>query len=127
MFAIKERQERYLALLKGRKHRAKLLDGLNHDFAYDPSKATRLPAMFREIEPLTSFLAAQYVSPTCYLMADSNDLDGKELRIDVAVTELLNNHFGALMICPPKPIALYKEEDPSDLILLANEPFNFHY
>jgi hypothetical protein len=39
----------------------------------------------------------------------------------------LNNHFGALMICPPKPIALYKEEDPSDLILLANEPFNFHY
>jgi len=127
MFATKDRQERYLALLKGRKHRSKFLDLLNHDFAYDRAKATILPAAYKEPEPLISLLAANYVNPTCHLIADSNEFDGKELRIEFAVSEFLNNCFGALMICPPKPIVLYKDEDPGDLILLANDVFKINY
>lgn len=119
-FIVAEKQERYLSLLKGRKHRAKFLDELNHNLAYDKSKATILEEKYKDPENLLSLLASMYVEPACHLVADSNSLDGQSLRIELAVPELLNNHFGALIICPPKPVVIYKEEDIGNLILLVD-------
>src|SRR5262252_4558876 len=110
-FVVNDRKERYLEFLKGRKRRAEFLDELNHKLQYDRSKATVLPAQYREPKALISFLNSFYVEPTCHLIADSTALDGKEIRTTLAVPELLNNYCGAVMICPPKPIVIYKEED----------------
>lgn len=120
-FIVADKQERYLSFLKGRKHRAKFLDELNHNLAYDKTKARILEEKYKEPENLLSLLASMYVDATCHLVADSSNLDGTKLRIELAVPELLNNHFGALMICPPKPVVIYKEEDIGDLILLVDE------
>ena len=119
-FIVADKQERYLSLLKGRKRRAKFLDELNHNLAYDKTKARILEEKYKEPENLLSLLASMQLGATCYLVADSNSVDRKELTIELAVPELLNNHFGALMICPPKPVVLYKEEDIGDLIPLAD-------
>ena len=120
-FIVADKQERYLCLLKGRKHRAKFLDELNHNLAYDKTKATILEEKYKEAQHLLSLLASMYVDATCHLVADSNDLDGRSLRNELAAPELLNNHFGALIICSPKPIVIYKEEDIGDLILLVDK------
>ena len=120
-FIVADRQERYLSLLKGRKRRGKFLDELNHNLAYDKTKARILEEKYKEPQNLLSLLASMYVEATCHLIADSNSLDGKELRIELAVPGFLNNYFGALMICPPKPVVLYKEEDIGDLILLTDD------
>jgi hypothetical protein len=63
-------------------------------------------------------LRHRYVNGTCYLIADGNHLDGSELRLEVGVEELIGNHWGAILICPPKPIALYKPEDIGEWLLL---------
>lgn len=118
-FVVSSRQERYLELLKGPKRRAKFLDELNHNLAYDKAKARVLPPQYKEPEALLSLLASMHVGATCYLLADGNELDGRELRVELAVPEFLFNHWGAVMICPPKPIAIYKEEDIGDLILMV--------
>lgn len=52
-------------------------------------------------------------------MADDSALDGTAMPLDRAVRELLNHPWGALIVCPPKPIAVYKAEDPGDLFLLT--------
>ena len=119
-FIVADKQERYLSLLKGRKRRAKFLDELNHNLAYDKTKSRILEAKYKQPKNLLSLLTSMHVAATCYLIADSNSFDGEELTIELAVPEFLNNHFGALMICPPKPVVVYKEEDIGDLILLAD-------
>src|SRR5262245_47354715 len=105
------KQDRYLFFLKGRKHRAKLLERMNHTLDFDRSKAAEIATSDRNRECLLRLLSHNHVHATCYFMADGNESDGRELRIERAVDEMLANHWGAVLICPPKPIALYKEED----------------
>ena len=50
--------------------------------------------MYKQPENLLSLLASMYVNETCHLVADSNSLDRQDLRTELAVPELLNNHFG---------------------------------
>ncbi|MBI3828808.1 MAG: hypothetical protein HY291_04785 [Planctomycetes bacterium] len=125
-YIVKSKRERYLAFLKGRKHRKKILERLNHSLDYDESKACLLDAPYRAVDSLISLLRRHYVADTCYLVADGNRFDGRELRLELAVPELLQNSWGALIICPLQgkqllgtPIAVYKEEDPGDVILLS--------
>ena len=114
----KPRQERYLAFLGDEKRRPKILNRLSHTLDYDERKATDLDKQQQTRDGLLALLRAENVTPPCYFMADSNDLDGSELHLETGVDELLFSHFGAVLICPPKPIALYKPEDVGILILL---------
>ena len=117
-YVIKPKQERYLTLLKGKKHRQKFLDQLNHKFDLDPRYATELAPAHQSVEGLHSLLRSRYVGSTCYLVADGNENDGREMQLSSGVSTLLGNHWGAILICPPKPIVVYKEEAPGRLVLL---------
>lgn len=118
-YIVEEKRDRYLAFLKGRKHRRKVLERLNHSLDYDDRLAQSLDNCYSFPDALIEFLLGRGVDHTnCYFMADGNPADGRAMRLDRAVPELLGNHWGGLIICPPKPIAVYKREDIGDLILL---------
>jgi hypothetical protein len=117
-YVVKAKQERYLGFLKSKKNRSKILDRLNHNLDYDESKARELAPEEHESEALIRLLRARGVDDTACLMADSSDDDGRFLPLDQAVPMLLDGPWGAVLICPPKPIALYKEEDIGRLFLL---------
>lgn len=119
-FVIESKRERYLTKLKGGKHRKEILNRLNHSLDYDPACATVLDNSLKYPSALLSFLLGHGVDPLdCHFMADGNPLDGNAMRLDRAVSELLDNHWGAIIICPPRPIAVYKQEDIGNLILLS--------
>jgi len=120
LYILPARRRRYLEFLKGRRHREKVLERLNHTLDFDPEKAVEVPGAGADEDGLYSLLASFHVEGTCHLMGDGNPLDGHELRIDRAVPELLRSHWGIVLICPPRPIALYKEESPGRLLLLAD-------
>ena len=118
-YIVAEKRDRYLTFLKGPKHRHKILERLNHSLEYDDRHATVLNATHSIPNALTEYLMGRGVDHTmCCLMADGNPADGRSMRLDRAVLELLGNHWGALIICPPTPIAVYKPEDIGDLVLL---------
>ena len=119
IFIRKEKQDRYLTFLKGPKHRQKILEQLNHSLDYEPSLAKQLPPAARDKQYLTEYLQSLFVADTFHFMADGNELDGQNLRLELAVTEFLDNCWGALLICPPKPIVIYKEEDIGQLLILS--------
>ena len=117
-YIVPEKRDRYLTKLKGPKHRAEILDRLNHTLDYRPETATRLSQHQRTSCVLLDLLRRHQVADTCYVVADSSSLDGRELTLERAFDELLGHPFGFVLICPPVPIALYKEEDIGDIFLL---------
>ena len=117
-YIVKSKRARYLSQLKNSKRRQKLLDRLNHALDHDEKYATELPPECQTDEALLRLLRQKNVRPTCYLIADANENDGQELRLEDAVSQLFGSQFGALIICPPKPIAIYKGEDIGRLVLL---------
>lgn len=119
LYIVPASRDRYLSFLKGRKHRKKLLDRLNHNLDIDQAVSVQIPASDRNAAALTDVLRRNHVSSTCFLMADGSAADGRELRVELAIDEFLNNHWGAVLICPPKPIVLYKEKDIGRLYLLG--------
>ncbi len=119
-YVVASKRDRYLSFLNGPKHRQKILDRLNHSLDYVQRFATTLESRFKTADALMQLLAGRGVDPNwCSIMADGNPSDGTSMRLDRAVPELLDNHWGAVIICPPKPIAVYKSEDIGDLILLG--------
>ena len=110
-------RERYLEMLKGRKRRQKLLDRLNHNPGFDFSKARDLGSI--DADGLAALLDSLHVEPTGHLMADGSELDGRELRIELAARELTRTPWGAVLICPPKPVAIYREESPGSFYLFS--------
>jgi hypothetical protein len=119
-YIVAEKRDRYLTFLKGPKHRRKILEQLNHSLDYDNRRARVLDGQFSSPDTLTEFLMGRGVDHmTCCLMADGNPADGRSMRLERAVLELLDNRWGALIICPPIPIAVYKPEGIGDLVLLG--------
>ncbi len=117
-FADKRRVDRYKALLKGPKHRKKFLDLLNHNFEYNHERIVELEKTISTSDQLLTFLKNKYVNTTCFLVADQNSKDGRELRLESGVEELIENYWGAILICPPKPIVIYKSEASSECTVL---------
>ncbi len=121
-YILPEKRDRYLIKLKGPKHRAEILDRLNHVLDYRPERATRLSAHQRTRTALLELLCHHRVANTRYVMADASSVDGRELRLELAVDELLGHSWGFMLICPPVPIAVYKQEDIGEMFLL--QPHN---
>jgi hypothetical protein len=122
-YIVAERRQRYLTFLKGRKHRQKILERLNHSLDYDKSKAQRLDASFGTVNAIIPLLRSYYaLEDSCHLMADGNPYDGGTFSLKFAVSELVSNRWGALIICPTpgSVIALYMKEDPGGFILLSD-------
>ena len=119
-YIVAEKRDRYLDFLKGSKHRRKVLERLNHSLDYDERHATPLDASYSSPDALIEYLLGRGVDHTnCYFIADGSSADGRSMRLDRAVPELLENHWGALIICPPIPIAVYKPEGNANLVLLS--------
>lgn len=119
LYVVGDKRERYLSFLKGRKHRKKVLERLNHNLDFNQAVATEIPGAERTAGALAELLRRNHVNSTCYLMADGCQADGRELRVELALAEFLSNFWGSVLICPPKPIALYKEEDIGSMYLLG--------
>ncbi len=114
----KRRRDRYPTFLTNEKRRRKILNRLCHSLDYDETRATLPEKHDQTFDRVLELVREQGVSSVCYLMAYSSDLDGSDFELETAVKELLFSSSGAVLICPPKPIALYKPEDIGILILL---------
>ena len=108
-FIDRTKRDRIHSLLKKRKTRKKFIDRLNHALDYDRSRAKQLDPALKNADALIEFLLQKEVDPEiCCLIADSSKNDGKTLTLAFTVGELLNNHWGAVIVCPPQPIELYE-------------------
>lgn len=117
-YIVLQKKDFYLTKLKGRKHRREILERLNHSLDYRQEAATTLSPQCRTSEAILDLLQHYRVADTCHIMAYGNSFDRREIRIEMAIDEMLGSVLGFIMICPPIPIAVYKAGDVGDLLLL---------
>ena len=109
---LEAKRSRYKKLLRDPEKRPKILDRLNHNADFDFAKANELSGQQAIPGNLIRTLSTHKVAAHCRLMSDEPDLDGRYLPWEEAAELTANADFGTIMICPPKPIVIYRAEAP---------------
>jgi hypothetical protein len=121
-FVSKRKRERYLGFLSNPKHRSKFLHDLNNGVDVEPSLAREVLHSDRSKAGLRRLLQSSGASGTVHLMALQHELDGCDAPLEDAIDLVLTSSWGVLLICPPRPVVLYKTEDPGTLLFLQPGP-----
>jgi len=114
-FVLKQKRSRYKTFLSNLRKRNKFLDRLNHNADFDFDKAI-------EIKPLVKILMKALedyrIEKYCWMISDHSEIDGQLLPISQAIELTVDATWGTIMICPPKPIAVFREEAPLENLYL---------
>lgn len=118
-FLLPERRARLLALLASPKRRRKLTAGLAHFAALDPRFATRIDPARQSSAAILALLRERGAPPTCFLLSESADLDGREMPLADALNAVVGRGMGTLISCLPGRLGYYEGEEPGEGYVLA--------
>jgi hypothetical protein len=114
-FILTEKRSRYKTLLSNPRKRNKILDRLNHNADLDFKKATEVKPY---VSTLMKALEGYVIDDYCWMISDHPDIDGRNLPTSEAIELTIDATWGTIMICPPKPIAVFREEAPLENLFL---------
>ena len=108
-FIVRERRERFLELLANPKRRKTATDSLAH--------ANRAWFDSRCITPvippksILDTLRAKGAGKQCWLISEAERLDGKEMELGEALSEVVGYGMGTIISCIPGKLAFVETED----------------
>lgn len=105
-FVSRNRQTRWLEALASPTKRAKFLDRLNHCRDFDDRFATELESN----ADVVAMLLALGAPPTCRVISDTQELDGREMPVVEAVSAAAESGWGTLICCLPGRLAFFYGE-----------------
>ena len=114
-FIVRRRKPRWLESLASKKKRRKFLDCLNHCRDFDERFCTHV----RTDDDAVELLARRGAPNECYLLSDSEFLDGVSLPMGKAVFETCTQRFGTVLIFIPSRLAYYIDECGERRIVLS--------
>ncbi|WIL19278.1 hypothetical protein [Geothrix sp.] len=117
-FITSEKQARWAQFLSSSKRRKEILDRLNHNLPYIPALGTEVPGNQDFPAELEKLLKAKGAGPTCHVIVDGLKIDGQELPLSEALTQICMHEFGAVLSCIPGRLAYYKPESPNRGVIL---------
>lgn len=117
-FVIASKRERFIGLLSDEKRRRKLIQALYHFRNFDPRFRVELPPRSHHPEAIRAALTARGAGPICYVLSTRRELDGRELALADALTNVVGAGEGSLLVCTPQ-LAFYEGESPGDRYILA--------
>lgn len=125
-FIIKERQERFLALVQNKKSRKKFRLLLAHNIEFSENKGeNRLIKKEEDNDEKIYQLLKKYGAPdACHIMCESSKYDDSEANLKEALNELFNSGFGYIISCIPGKLAYYQGEDTFNKLILLNQLSN---
>ena len=109
-FVTKSKRSRYKKFLRDSRKRDKILDRLNHNADFDFSQAIKLSGNAALPWQLVQKLQTYKVDAQCWLISDDSELDCKLLPLSQGAELTASAEWGTIMICPQKPIVVYRPE-----------------
>jgi hypothetical protein len=109
-FIAPRRRSRYLALLESKRGRLKLRKLLAHGGDLDERFLRHLPDSVRDPKEVFSWLTKLGAPKLCYLMSESEELDGKYLDLGEALVQVMHGECGSLVSCLTGRLAFYQGE-----------------
>ena len=114
-FVDRTRRARYLTLLEsGAKGRVKLRRALPHFSDLDERYVRPIPAGSQSPDTILQMLRDLGAPKTCYIMAESDDLDDREMPLELALDSVVASGMGALLSCIPGRLAYFEGESAGD-------------
>ncbi len=95
-FIVPAKRERYRTLLAHPKRRARILEGLNHCHDFDPRYATPIAS---NTPCIAALLRSRGAPEVCHVISDISTLDGREMRLEDAISDAEMGGFGTVIGC----------------------------
>jgi hypothetical protein len=112
-FIVRERRERFLELLPNPKHRHKITESLAHpNPAWFESHCVKpIPPSQSSAPGIAKLLHSKGAGKTCWVISEDRRLDGREIELDSALSELVGCGMGAILSCVAGKLAFVESED----------------
>lgn len=111
-FIVRERRERFLELLPNPKRRKTITDALAHANPtwFDSRFITSIPSSQSSAESILNTLHAKGAGPKCWLISEAKRLDGTEMELSEALSEVVGYGMGTIISCIPGQLAFVETE-----------------
>jgi hypothetical protein len=126
-FFQKDKQERFLGFLTKPKNRRKFTGSLAHFRWLDRKFTTpilwkvdpKLPLHDRHrqgIDNILRLLASKGAGPTCWVISEDVEIDGRELDLRSALEAVVGKGMGTILSCVAGKLAYFEDEDEALLL-----------
>jgi hypothetical protein len=123
-FLIPQRQERYLWLFANPRRRKDVLRELAHFKHLDYRWTIPIPSNSRLKPELLSLLKSKGAPQLCWAISEDDELDGKQLDLSQALTEVLCRGMGTFLSCLPGRLACFEDEEERWILERKEHPLN---
>lgn len=110
-FIVKRKRKRYLNFIQNSKTRKKFTNELAH-FSSQLDNFEEIETGERNVinEKLSSINSPE----DCYVISENNELDGKRMKTDDALNQIIGMQMGTLIVFGNADLVFYEGEGPSD-------------
>lgn len=126
-FVVRGRQERFSSFLSSPKSRAKFTKELAHFRWFDGRFTTAVPWKVdprlklwdrhsQGIENISRLLRSKGAGQTCWVISEDSKIDGRELRLESALENVIGSGMGTILSCLPGKLGYFEGEDESLLL-----------
>lgn len=110
-FIIPEKRERYLSMLDSKKGRKKLIAGFYHLSNLEEKYAIEVSPNKQWAEDIYKMLREKGSPNICYVISTDKEIDGKELKLDDVLEEIVGNCAnGTFISCIAGKLGYYEGE-----------------
>jgi len=112
-FFLPTKRERYLGFIATAKGRAKIIRELSHFKALDPQFMRSIIPSQHDAGSVAKLIRirSKGAGPSCWVISENSDLDGKEADLLLALKETIGYQMGTIISCIPGKLGYFEDED----------------
>jgi len=112
-FFLPTKRERYLGFIATAKGRAKIIRELSHFKALDPRFMRSIIPSQHDAGSVAKLIRirSKGAGPSCWVISENSDLDGKEADLLLALKETIGYQMGTIISCIPGKLGYFEDED----------------
>ena len=116
-FIEKSKQDRYLSFLTSAKHRRKFTVELAHFKGLDERFSLPIPPKAAHtVKEICQLLRSKGAEQTVWIISELASLDGLELGLEEALSQVLGREIGSVLSCIPGKLAYFEDEEKQRLL-----------
>jgi hypothetical protein len=116
-FIVPKKKQHYLELLDTDRGRKKIRLGLDHFGDLDPSFCHRIKPSEQHLPNILQALNDLGAPSACYVMSSADELDGREMDLSEALSDIIGRGMGAFVSCLTGRLAYFESEERNERYL----------
>ncbi|MFZ0309952.1 MAG: hypothetical protein WAL89_17390 [Candidatus Sulfotelmatobacter sp.] len=121
-FIMPTKRQRYLDFVSKPKARQKFLRELAHFKSLDPRYLLTIPPNKQHAKDIALILTQKGAPPSCWVTSEDSRLDGKEMPLAEALSDVVGRQMGTFLSCIPGRLAYFEGEDMGARWILERRP-----